>query len=213
MLDGGSFVISAPIRTPARVGYPLHLVNDAGRIVRSFGSASGAFRPDIPYFGYRTIAPAGPGQVWSAHLNQYRIELWSTEGRKLRELRRSVPWFPPYLVSREPSRSVPPATLLGDVRQDRDGRLWVRIMVPDANWRRAVRPGGPHGITIADDNRYYDTVIEVIDPRRARLLASRRFDAAVHFVGDDLLGAVVTGPDDVPYYHVWRVHFNAGRGR
>jgi hypothetical protein len=211
MLDGGSFVISAPIRTPSRVGFPLHLVNSTGRIVRSFGSASGAFRPDIPYFDRRSITFAGPGQVWAAHVNQYRIELWSTEGRKVRELRRTVPWFPPYLASREPSRSTPPPTLLGDVRQDRDGRLWVRISVPDANWRRAVQPGGPHGVTIPDYNQYLDTIIEVIDPRRGRLLASRRFDADVHFVGDNLLGGVVTGEDDVPYYHVWRVRFNHGR--
>lgn len=213
MVDGGSFVIAAPIRTPARVGYPLHLVNGAGRIVRSFGSTSGAFRPDIPYFDNRTIAHGAPGQVWAAHLNQYRIELWSTEGRKLRELRRTVPWFPAYLANRAPSRSVPPPTLLGQVRQDRAGRLWVRIRVPDANWRRAVRPGGPHGVTVSDHDRYVDTIIEVIDPRRGRLLASRRFDAAVDFVGDDLLGAVVTGPDEVPYYHLWRARFVPGRPR
>jgi hypothetical protein len=203
-LGAGRLVIATPLRTPARVGLPLHLV-EGGRVVRSFGSESGTFRPDIPHFDRRAVAPAGPGRVWSAHKNRYQIELWSTAGRKLREYRRSVDWFPPYLATRAVSPDAPPATLLQQVWQDRDGRLWVSMLVADRNWRRAVRPGGPHGYTVADYDGYRDTVIEVIDPERGRVLASRRFPLGVEFIGEGKLGGVVAGQDDVPYYAVWRM--------
>ena len=206
-LDANRAVVAVPIRTPARVGFPLHLV-DRGRIVRSFGSERGAFRPDIPYFDDRTIAPAGPGRIWSAHRNRYHIELWSTDGRKLRELRRSVDWFRPHASSGFASPSTPPAPLLQQVWQDRAGRLWVRTVVADPNWRRAVQRGGPHGYTVQDYDGYRDTVIEVIDPQRGRVLASRRFPMMVDLLGEDRLGTVMTGPDDVPRYVVWRLRLS-----
>jgi hypothetical protein len=202
-LGGDRVVLGVALRSPSRVGLPLHLV-EGGRVVRSFGSVRGAYRPDIPYIDSRTIAPADQRSVWAAQPNRYVIEQWSTEGQKLRELRRSVGWFPPVLTNWLVSPSKPPPTLLQQVWQDRAGRLWVSIMVPDRNWRSQVRRGGPHGYTVADNTRYYDTIIEVIDPRRGVLLASRRFNEWVHFMGEDRIGAVV-GEDDVPQYVVWRV--------
>jgi hypothetical protein len=202
-LGGDRAVLAVALRTPSRVGLPLHLVED-GKVVRSFGSLRGAYRPDIPYFDERTVAPAGPGSVWAAQPSRYVIEQWSTDGRKLRELRRSVGWFPPLLRSWSLSPSQPPPTLLHQVWQDRAGRLWVSIGVPDRRWRSQLRPGGPHGYRVADRTRFYDTIIEVIDPRRGVVLASRRFDERVHFMGEDRIGAVVE-EGDVPRYVVWRV--------
>jgi hypothetical protein len=201
-LGGNRAVLAVPIHTPERVGLPLHLV-DRGRLVRSFGSESGAYRPDIPYFDDRAIAPASGGNLWVAHRNRYQIELWSTDGRKLREYRRSVEWFPPLLRNWSISPNTPPPTRLQQVWEDPEGRLWVKMGVADRNWRRAVRRGGPHGYTIDNDDDYLDTVIEVIEPRRGRVLASRRFPMTVQFIGQGLMGTVVTDEDDVPYYAVW----------
>lgn len=202
-LGGDRVVLGVPLRSPSRAGLPLHLL-DGGRVVRSFGSTSGAFRPDIPYFDERAIAPAGPGRVWVVHKNRYQVELWSTDGRKLRELRRSVAWFPPHVAERPVSPDRPPPTTIQQVAVDGAGRLWIKILVPDRDWRRAVRAGGPHGYTVRDRAGYYDTLIEVIDPRRGRVLASRRFPELVQLLGHDRIGAVVTGADDIPRFVVWR---------
>jgi hypothetical protein len=58
-LGGDRAVLAVSLRTPSRVGLPLHLV-EGSRVVRSFGSVGGAFRPDIPYFDERAIAAADP---------------------------------------------------------------------------------------------------------------------------------------------------------
>ncbi|HEX6939219.1 MAG TPA: hypothetical protein VF158_07380 [Longimicrobiales bacterium] len=106
-----------------------------------------------------------------------------------------------------PARAAAPG-----VRQDREGRLWVMVLVAGKEWRKEVVAGGSghggsgHGGRVVDWNAYHDTVIEAIDPETGRLLQTTRLPLAFNaFVDDDLISTVVLDEADVPHLTVWRV--------
>lgn len=211
LIEDTLVVLAAPVRTPDRVGLPLHLMSRNGDVIRSFGSDQALFRADVPFIDSRTIAGAGRDRVWSAFRNQYVVELFDAEGEKLKELVRRAPWFPSGLVpDHGESRSLsddPPSPRLQAIRQSESGLLWVMISVADNDWKRGVRSGGSdHGGRIDDWNLYYDTILEVINPESGELIQSQRFPLAFsNFVDDDLIGAVELTDAAVPILSVWRV--------
>lgn len=148
----------------------------------------------------RVLAPAAAGGFWAGHLDRYRLERFDESGQIVTALERSPPWFPSgdgSVPMVEPD-SPPKATLMALV-EDRRFRLWVFTAVPDRRFRRAVReadgPRSPDRAAwrIADDDLYFDTVVDVIDPAAGRLLASARIDQAVAFAlsgeGDGVIAA------------------------
>lgn len=76
--------MSAVIRTPERVGSPLHLVDRDGAIARSFADDGEVYRRDIPYSGLRIIAAAHDGSIWAARRGRYQLVQWDTLGAKLK---------------------------------------------------------------------------------------------------------------------------------
>lgn len=211
-LDEGRMVLASPVRTPDRIGLPLHLLDRDGTVVRSFGSVHGEFRPDIPFADERLIGPGTKTAVWSAYRNQYVIELWDVSARPLREVRRNVEWFPSMFRPHRTAmhrRTTPemPEPRLQAIRQDAAGHLWVLILVPDENWRQSVaqHEGDLHA-RVSDLNAYFDSVIEVLDPMMGRVIQSRTFDEAfLGFVGPGLLGGVTFTAAGSPRFSVWRV--------
>ncbi len=208
-LGNGSFVTAVPIESPGLTGLPLHLLSPAGKRIRSFGAATGAYRADIPYLDSRSIAAEDSTHLWSAYLNQYEIQLIDvTTGATVRRLTRTVPWFASWLKPMA-SRFLPekPQPSLFGIRRDSHGLLWVIIEVADPRWREVVtHPANQEEFGISDDQLYYDSVIEVIDPKTGDLLATRRFPEAIsHFVADDAVGAVIEDASGVPMLHVWRL--------
>lgn len=80
-MPGGEWVMSAIIDTRDRVGWPLHLLDDEGGVVRSFGTSLPFYRADAKRLGVRSVVAAGDDLVWTAHLTEYRLELWDTHNR------------------------------------------------------------------------------------------------------------------------------------
>jgi len=167
VLAGDSILLTAEINTAELIGLPLHLVDTAGRLVRSFGAVAPAHRPDQPYRATRRVAPAGAGGVWSAHFTRYQIERWSTAGALLEQFTIPAPWFTAWDT---PIDGVSQPTVV-DIQEDGEGLLWVLIRVP--------RDGAPPPGRGVDEAARFDTVIEVIDPRAARVVASRRVNAVL----------------------------------
>lgn len=210
-LPSGRFVFNTTLFSPNEIGQPLHLVDRNGVRERSFGSASGVYRPDIPFLMSRAIAPSRSGLLWSALRTEYRIDLLDpATGELKRIVRREIPWFPPGLrpEPRGGEASLEPKPFIFDVREDRSGRLWVLIAVADSDWRSAVRPPSAnerHG-TVIDEQRYRDTVIEVLDPDSGRLLASVRLPHHMkQFVSEDLIGTVLEDANGTPRFQTWQV--------
>lgn len=210
VLPSGEFVFGLPLRTPAQIGQPLHVVSRDGRLLRSLGSKSGLFRPDIPWLDSRAIGIAPAGMLWSAFRTQYVVERWNPRtGQFVSAISRTVPWFPSRMQPVRTDRADPeePEPFLMDIREDTRAVLWVLIAVPDSNWRRTVtRPSGAQHMQIRDPQEYYDTVLEALDARTGRLLASVRLPQYVRqFVADNEIGTVVEDSDGIPRLQLWRV--------
>lgn len=129
VLPDGRIVLQAWMRTPKHAGFPIHLLNTDGRILRSFGSDTGGFRNDDPLAGFRALALTGNGSIWSGRHNRYELELWSLDGELQKRYMRDVPWFPP-----RTGLGQPPQPTLRALEYDENGMLWVLINVPDPEW-------------------------------------------------------------------------------
>jgi hypothetical protein len=209
LLGHDRIVFASPVRTPDRAGLPLHLLSPSGRVIRSFGSVTGALNRSVPYTDERVIAKAGPNAVWSGYRNRYTIELWRIDDRGdrlIQVVERQADWFPP---EPKPQRTLddPPAPRLQAIQFDDDGHLLVIILVPDEAWEKAVTDGPTHP-TVSSFESYYDSIIEMLDPSTGKLLASTRSRHVFQgFVDDGMVSAVFTDQQDVPYLGVWRVRF------
>lgn len=154
MPRGSLALLAADIQTPARVGYPIHLVDlESGTIQESFGSRTGEY-PLGTRLSDRRIA-LGPGRsVWmAAQYKSYEVELWESN-TLVRALRREVEWFPPDQESHGWEEK--PSPMLAGIAAD-DSLLWVFAFTADERWAEA-------GAT-RDWDRFIDTRIEVIDWR------------------------------------------------
>jgi hypothetical protein len=181
-----TFVASGNVRTASAAGLPLHLIDSStGRILRSFGAEIPVLKAALPRALAREIAFSGPAHVWSALPTRYVIERWNIESGELTDsFVRKPPWFEPHWLPQviPPSPDAPPAPYITGVAEDSQGRLWVYMLVADANWKQALGPmqvrGAREIYPVTDINKYYDTVVEIIDVKARRVVARGRADGA-----------------------------------
>lgn len=119
------------------------------------------------------------GEIVVAQMNYgYALEVWDTTGAIKHRISRAVEWFPAWEPEPpQPERPVQsarpaPKPRIAGLHVDGQGRLWVLASIPDPNWDQGSR----------DLDRWYDTVIDVIDVQSWQLYASERFDAALSVV-------------------------------
>ena len=163
-LPGGEWVMSAIIDTPDRVGWPLHLLDGEGGIVRSFGTSLPFHRGDATRLGVRNVAVAGDSLVWTAHLTEYRLELWDTHNRLHRAFVRDLPWFPRWIRNRPISPEEPINPELTSIRLDADGLLWVEVSRASEDYAEVVKWDDEWEMYYrASTSEYLETFFEVID--------------------------------------------------
>lgn len=208
----GLITVASAVASQGKVNL-MHTIDLAtGRVLRSFNTVpAGPFLASEP--GWIRILAASPRQtVWAGRLNQYAIEEWAADGRLLRVLARDVDWFRPWDTPTRAAREsderrarVVGARLVG-VAEDARGHLWTAVLVPRSTGEAAS--GGASAFsdpTAADDA--FDTILEVVDPGTARVLASRRLPGMYRglFPGP-MLARLVTDVDAVRI-DVFRVRF------
>ena len=189
VLAGGSVVAGADVPARNRIGYPLHLYDTTLDFVRSFGADTPVFRPDRRMHSRRRLARASGGGVWASRVNEYSIERFDANGARTLRLIRQAPWFAPHDA---PALNVDPEPkpLIMAISEDEQGRLWVLLVVKDERWRTALgttlpgRLGGGQSAmpVVVDEDRYYDTIVEVIDVAQGRLVVSQRLPQAILFM-------------------------------
>jgi 6-bladed beta-propeller len=213
--DGG-IVVGGSSALPDRHGYPLHLFSRAGEHVRSFARIDHEHRPRENLDPLvRSMASAGDGRIWSARYTEYVVELWTTAGDQLAELRRDVDWFEPH-ENGGFNGDDPPNPTLASIHVDAEGRLWSLVRVAGEDWRRGVGQGRhPYGHmvnTVVDRSLYYDVILEVFDPRTGDLLATRRFPQHIQrFTSQGFLYGYREDAEGYPFVDVFRVRFDPGR--
>jgi hypothetical protein len=195
------------------VGQPLHIIDPAGRIARSLAGTE-KWDPAKLYLGMRNIAPASGNRIWSAHTGAYRVELWGPDGSNPLTLVRNPRWFRPWEHEVRRSAEGLERPRIVDVAEDRQGRLWVSILVRDPK-RRPSRGTGEVAFTEIDLDAEFDTVLEVLDPRSGRLLAQTRFERSIaEFIGDGSM--VISRREDADgniVVDVWRARLSTSTTR
>lgn len=193
LLSSGELLVAQDVRNAPQFGYPLHTIGRSGSVARSFGSPTerGEYRSDIPDMLRRLLAESSSGDVWAAHRARYRIDLVDpSTGRLLRSLDRSARWFPAtdLVASADFTPNNPPRTRIFDLMVDQQGRLWTHVSIADSRWRSATRQRDDTHIEVLDRAKYYDAIIEVLDPRARTVVASVRLDDSPgKFLGPDMM--------------------------
>ncbi len=201
---GGSFVLNALVATADRIGQPLHVVGDSGRIDRSFGDNGAPFTGRQSLAIVRALAQA-PGQqtIWAANVTDYILEEWTLSGERRRRFERDARWFPHVVQNRDL-----PEAILKDIRFDESGLLWVLVNVRDERWRSVWWSTAPASYMMrprseAEGNALWDTLVEVIDVRRGQLIARTRVDPNVLFAGPRRILAYEELADGTPAITLW----------
>ena len=179
-LPDGRFVITGLISRLGPAGYPLHVLGPDLQIERSFGADSGAL-PGLQFLEQSRTITAGTEGIWSSRRLEHAFELWSTDGRKLREIRHSAEWLPPAGPRRERRDGEPmppPQPLIVAIDLDDAGYLWVLGSIADTGWkapRTRLTEGGEYAvIEVQTPDEAFDTMIEVFDTTTGERVAALR---------------------------------------
>ena len=206
MVSDTTLVVGSMERTPAAVGYPLHLVRLAtGQTLRHFGSTDGQWSAAHPFAQKIVLgrSPA-PERIWSGNPARYRFEQWQVDGQLLRTVSGEPDWFPGRVNQ---DRDAGPPTLLVDFGVDAADRLWTVVQVPDPDWREVPKRGREGYVLTEDEDGFFDTRIDVFDLRGRRHLGTLRWDEAfvslVQIGGGLTLQKVSYDSDGVPRVAVY----------
>lgn len=176
VLEDGSYIVPEQIRTPDRIGFPLHRIAPDGEILLSFGTDAPQYRPDMPNLTQLSVGPAADGKaVWAAPLGQYVLSKWNPfTGEELTRVEVTSSWFRESVRPSPPEeRPVPTIQTLWEAP---DGLIWVLLHDADENWTPELFQERRHQVI---DFEYLalisDYVLEVVDPNDGSVIASRRF--------------------------------------
>lgn len=185
-LDDSTFVTTGVVPTADGRGAPIHIVSDAGDLVRSVGGDSVPFDPGGS--AERRIATARDGTFWSVVAGDHLLEHWGSDGELLQQIRRDDPWSGRIAEVNVDGPPPPPASVRA-MSLDSVGVLWILSTLPDRQWRDVVKqvmnPGAViPGYVITDNTKYYDTRLEAIDPASGAILATLMIDEYAHGFSD-----------------------------
>lgn len=200
VLQDGRTIVRAAVHGPGGTGIPVHVLAEDGTVATGIGRVNGQDSSMNPVDWVRRLARARRDRsVWVAQWKRYEISRFDLSGREETKLVREAAWFPPrtdpveaegYLTRARP-------TVEGLVESS-EGTLWVVISRGDPAYDPPELPRGVEGEPLdpyQDDNGRLDTVIEVLDVTRGRLLARAELDPYMRFIDT---------PDDEPLLYSMR---------
>lgn len=213
MLRSGRQLIVSAMFDTRRIAFPLHVANESGDIVYSFGESGRSYAEAERWRLSRTVAVGERGTAWVAHVDGYILEEWDVRAkpRRVRRFTRSVDWMPPITIPSAGVYGEKPTARVEAMWEDPSGRLWVFSRVAALRWVEALGPAripplGRATYPLRDQGRLFDTMIDVIDLRTNRLLVSQRVRAHSRFsLGGGLIAVYREEADATPLLDVVRV--------
>jgi len=189
-IENGQIAISAWIFTNERTGFQYHVLDLQGRNIRNFCKVEAATRGDF-FSELKPIAGSNSANslIWSSEFRKYEICLWDLRGRRSRIYQRSVPWFREW-TDRTPEQPYnnPPQPIMKDITDIGSDRLLVLISLADVDWKPVdiQRDASGHRQSIPASTRdlLHDSILEIIDTKNGRILASERFDYMISGILD-----------------------------
>lgn len=135
---------------------------------------------------HQIIGTARDG-IWSAYWNRPLFTRWDRNGVSRLSLTRRFDWYTGETKASVGSPTKAPTPMTGAVHEDSEGLLWLFIYTPAPTWKEAwtappIRyPGGgsEYAMRKMDFDKLHRTYVEVIDPVRARVVASHTINGYV----------------------------------
>lgn len=167
VLRSGSLVLGASASAGA-----MRVIDPKGQVLRTIGHMSKS------QFGPGASAASRSGGIWAARPTAYVIELFDSLGTKQTVIERRADWFKPHDETIPFEVGQEPRPRIIELNEDDEGRLWVFSSVAGRDWQSALGPTrtvrGRTVRTVSDFGKYYDIMVEVLDPRTGQLLYSQR---------------------------------------
>jgi hypothetical protein len=177
VLDGDKYVVAEQVPTTDLAGQPIHIIDGDGRVIRSFGANTGVYRADQQLMSSRIVAP-GDGRIWVVAPGRYVLEQWSpATGELMQSTIVQSSWFKEARTYNYDERIRPTAII--QALWVTGGIGWVLLRDADTNWQPPARPNVERPVTAAENDRMYDWVLEAVDTKSGRVLASKRFGSAL----------------------------------
>lgn len=209
VLNNGYLVTNAHSPDPTFSGTPIHIYDSSGEHLRSVGGGL-VMRYGDRKSSLRKLArvPHGLG-FWTVDMD-VNLREWTSDGAHIRTLTRAAEWRVPASTGVWiPQREDPPPHQVIAIAPTEDGFLWLVAAVAAPTWERAIRRRGlpfmGSDFDVTDVNELFDTVIEVIDPSNASLVASVTLDEVVVSFSPPYMLTAGDNFEDNPMLNLWRV--------
>jgi hypothetical protein len=207
LLADGSLAMATRVDAASAIHQPLHVFDSARRSYRSFGAGSDTPGATSATAVLRVIAVIAGRELWSMRQDSFLLERWSPDGNRLASRTRIADWmgWPEDSARKYPGA---PRPFIVSMREDPQGRLWTLGLVPGAEWKEPgrVRVGGEvfiQEVQSADES--FDTMIEVVDPRTGKLMASIKHPIRFNqFADSEYLVQSEEMPDGSRRISLWR---------
>ena len=132
--------------------------------------------PEMVVLAWHELTDPRHGRFWSVWLHRYDLTWFSGNGRRLTAFERRPAWFPGQSGSNWDWKNEPPPPYVADIEEDDEGLLWVFVHIAGPSWREAW-PDLPRNVEVParqiDEGKLYQTMVEVIDPRHARVVTRK----------------------------------------
>lgn len=202
-LSNGTFVVAAIIRTASNFGYPFHILDRGGGVLRSFGDPKVSAVKYFPELAKKLDNPPplyalglDGASVWVApeyHVRQFRF--YGAAGASVDVV--DSPWLPAAHDSAGRDRLGRPYRIpvgggsIDLAGVESDGLVWIVAQKPGEH----ATPG-----TLT-------TALEVFDVRAKQVLVSAQAPAWLRFLSHDLARSLGSDKDGHWTYTIWRVRF------
>jgi hypothetical protein len=197
---GNVVVASGQIAARGSAGYPLHLLDSAFEITRSFGTDDPtvdqrrlqATNDDPGIFLPRNFAQPGWDDFWAYNDYRFLLEKYNFSGQILQKFRHSLDGWYAEGTRRKPSPGEFKGLALNTVQTSADPNvLWLVYHDPRPEYRE---PAEGSRVDLAQWIAMHDLVIEAFDVMRGRVIATGRFPKMEAF-------KVANAPDKLAIVH------------
>jgi hypothetical protein len=160
----------------------LHLVSfrqGTARTLTSVAVQGGSLRSGAPRNTRQHVEFSSDGSLVSVDRYSYDLTLWSSVGVPSRRLQRRPQWFAEGSKATMGSPKSPPPPIIGSTWADSAGSVWIASNVAAPGWSTAwsgVPAGGDIRVSSIAMERLYNTKLEIIDTKTARVTARLELD-------------------------------------
>ncbi|MEO7363500.1 MAG: 6-bladed beta-propeller [Gemmatimonadaceae bacterium] len=174
VLNDGGLIVAEQIRTPERIGYPVHSFRANGEFEKSFGVDTPLYRPDRKLITNRLAANASAGGIWTLPQGHYTFERWDPHaGVRRQSFAVQSSWFKT-LAKWPMDETARPASVIESFSEDA-GLLWVLFRVADTDWAVPPRANTERPVSKEEYDKTFDWIIEAVAVNTGQVVASKRF--------------------------------------